>query len=120
MAAYPAIVRAVVVRAPRPHGIGHYALAGRRGVAGFGQGIAFAGAGGGDLPPATGPGAAGGSRRDTERITAADFLSDHTAVRAVQRWLYKVAWGEEPEETDYLKEFPIEADVFPKRMRGWG
>jgi hypothetical protein len=60
----------------------------------------------------------GAGKSGTARPTSpAAFLSDHRTIRSLQRWLYRVAWGEDPEETDYLKDFPIEADVFPKVRR---
>ena len=31
----------------------------------------------------------------------------------IGRLIYRVGYGENPEETDLLKDFPLEADMFP-------
>src|SRR5690349_5646938 len=80
LATAPAIVRSAVVRAPRPHRIGDYTLTGSRGIAGFGQGIAFAGTGGDGIPPATSPRTAD-RNRPADHPRASDFLSEHWPIR---------------------------------------
>lgn len=57
----------------------------------------------------------GSARRRSERTATLPQFSSNRFIAAFQRWIYEKAWGETPEETDYLKDLPMESDHFPER-----
>lgn len=105
--------RYAMVCAPRPYGISSRPFADFGRDLGFPQGIALARAnGGGDSAPES-PRGTSGERTFTIRERPTPSLSDNRFIRKAQRWVYRVAYGENPEETNYLRDFPLESDVFP-------
>ena len=114
VATHPAVIRAAVVRASGAARLSRLETAGGGGRAGYGQGIAFVGTGGDGIPPTRIADRSTRERRTPRPSQPSAYLSDNRLIRSIQRWVYRVAEGENPEEADYLKDFPIEADVFPK------
>ena len=93
--------------------IGPRAIADFGGNIGLHEGFTSSGTGGGGLPSSKPPGREGRDSHTEIGTRTVPNLSNNRLIRKAQRWLYRVAYGENPEETDYLRDFPLESDMFP-------